>query len=477
MQPYILQFGPWLPDGADVAFGVQGQYTATPVPLADCLNVYYAQGAYRSLPSFAATTGGALAAKALGVWTALDSSGNPQIYAGSGSDLYHWTGSAWASVSSSAGAYSGALHWSFATLAGLVLAADGIHSLQDITIGGANFAAIASAPVGNVLGVINQFLFVGDITTPTAFPYRVQWSALGDPTQWPTPLTDAAIAAQSSYEDLDQEFGQVLFIGGGPQLGVILQRNGVTRASYQGGDTVFSFLPIERKRGVIARGAAVQAGAVTHFISDDGFWATDGSQSVPTGTGQNAALDKWFWSNVNQAALDTIQGGWDANLQCVVFAIPTGSNTLPDTLLKLNPQSGQWTKSAIATEMLWSDSDGKRHRLGVFNQSHALGYLTGASASGYCETYDMSFVDQLGRHVSAVTPHIQCTDSPTVRVGTKQALDDVVTYTSDVSRESFTRMCPFSALPYGRFVRGRLTSSAAQAFHGMSVNTEMGAGI
>lgn len=481
MQPYIIQFGPWMPDGADVAFGVRGQSTATPIPLADCLNVYYAQGAYRSLPSFAGLTGGGIGSRCLGAWTALDSSGNPQIYAGAGSNLYHWTGSAWSAVSSSAGAYSGAQHWSFATLAGCVLGTDGIHALQDMSVGGGAFAPIAAAPIGNVLGVVNQFLLIGDITTglvsDSNIPYRVYWSAIGDPTTWPIPLTDAAIAAQSSFEDLDQEFGQVLFIGGGPQMGVVLQRNGITRLTYQGGDTVFAFLPIERKRGVIARGAAVQVGPLTHYIADDGFWMTDGSQSVSTGTNDRAALDKWFWSNVNPAALGMIQGGWDANLRCVVFAIPTGSNTLPDTLLILNPQSGQWTKSAIATEMLWNDSDGTRHRLGVFNQAHTLGYLTGGSAAGYCETYDMSYVDQQGRHVSATTPHIQCTDSPTMRIGTKQAIDDAVTYTSDVSRESFTRMCPFSTLPYGRFIRARLTSSAASAFQGATLHTEMGGGV
>lgn len=475
-RPYVLTFGPWMPDGADIAFTSENN-TGSTVSLSDCLNVYYANGAYRSLPSFTGVTGGGIGSRALGVRTALDTSGNPQIYAGAASDLYHWTGSAWASVSSSVGAYSGAQHWSFATLAGLVLAADGIHSLQNITVGGANFAAIASAPLGNVLGVINQFLFVGDIQGSPAYPYRTQWSAIGDPTSWPTPLTDAAIAAQSSYEDLDQEFGQILFIGGGPQMGVILQRNGITRATYQGGDTVFAFLPIERKRGVIARGAAVQVGAVTHYIADDGFWATDGSQSIPTGTSENSALDKWFWSNVNPAAVSTIQGGWDANLRCVVYAIPTGSNTLPDTLLTLNPQSGRWTKCSVPTEMLWTDSDGTRHRLGVFNQSHTLGYLTGAAPSGYCESYDLSFTDQQGRHVSALTPNIQCTDSPTARIGTKQAIDDAVTYTSDVSRESFTRMCPFSSLPYGRFVRARVTSAAASALHGATLHLEQGASV
>ena len=466
-----------MPDGADIAFTMPFQYRDTPVPLADVLNVYFSQGAYRSLPSFSALTGGGIGAQALGAWTALNASGNPQIYAGAGSDLYHWSGSTWNAVSKSAGAYSGAAHWSFATLGGCVLGTDGIHPLQDMAVGGANFADIAAAPIGNVLGVIGQFLFVADITSPTAYPYRTQWCAIGDPKTWPTPLTDTAIADQSSQEDLDQEFGQILFIGNGPRMGVFLQRNGITRATYQGGDEVFNFLPIERKRGVIARGAAVQVGSVTHFIADDGFWATDGSQSTPTGTSERAALDKWFLSNVNWNAIATIRAGWDASLKCVVYAIPTGSNALPDTLLILNPQSGYWTKASVPTEMLWSDSDGTKHRLGLFNQSHAIGYLTGASPSGYCETYDVSFVDGQVRHVSEAQPHILCTDSPTMRIAAKEAIDDALTYTSDVARDSFSKRCSFDTLPGGMMVRARVTSSAASAIQGATLYTEQGGGV
>ena len=473
-KPLVLSFGPWMPDGADIAITVPFQYRDTPVPCSDVLNVYFAQGAYQSLPSFAGVTGGGIGARCLGAWTALDSSGNPQIYAGAGSDLYHWNGSGWTSVSKSAGAYSGAAHWSFATLGGCVLGADGIHPLQDMSVGGSAFADIAAAPIGNVLGVINQTLFVGALT---GFPYRVQGSGIGDPTSWPTPLTDAAIAAQSFQEDLDQDFGEVLFIGGGPQMGVFLQRNGITRATYQGGDTVFAFLPIERKRGVIARGAAVQVGSVTHFIADDGFWMTDGSQSVPTGTGERAALDRWFWKNVNQNALNVIRSAWDADKKCVVYAIPTGVNTLPDTLLLLNPQSGQWTKASVPTEMLWTDSDGSRHRLGAFNQSHAIGYLTGAPPSGYCETYDIGFVDGQVRHVSEAQPNIICTDSPTMRVAAKEAADDAVSYTADVGRDSFTKSCPFDTMPGGKFVRARVTSSAASAIQGCTLQLEQGGGV
>ncbi len=473
-RPFILAFGPWLPDGADSAFTLPFQYQATPVPLADVLNLYYAQGAYRSLPSLAAVAGGALGARALAAFTTLSGAGAPQRFAATASDLFTWTGAAWANASTAVGAYAGAAGWSFARFGECVYAADGVHALQSITLGDPNFAAVAAAPIGSILGVINQSLLVGALT---GYPYRVQWSAIGDPTTWPTPLTNTAIADESGQTDLEQDFGQVLFIGGGPQMGVILQRNGITRATYQGGDVTFSFLPTVRRRGVIAAGAAVQQGSLTHFIADDGFWVTDGSEAKSTGTTGGAALDKWFLDNVNMDAVATIRGAWDSTLKCVIYAIPTGTNALPDTLLLFNPTSGFWTKAAIPTECLWTDQTGTQHQVGLFNQAHSSAYLTGAPASGYCETYDLGFTDQQARYLSEAQPHIVCTDSPIMRAAGKEAIDDALIYTPDVGRDPFTRTCAFDTLPGGKFVRTRLTSSATSAMQGATLYLEQGGGV
>ena len=51
--PLTLQFGPWAPDLKDVPVQVPDTQGPLPVPCADCLNVYYANGAYKSIPSLA----------------------------------------------------------------------------------------------------------------------------------------------------------------------------------------------------------------------------------------------------------------------------------------------------------------------------------------------------------------------------------------------------------------------------------------
>ena len=376
-QPYSIAFGPWVPDGADAAITIPSQYAPSPIPLADCNNVFWSDQSYRSLGRFAGQ-GTPLSSAAQGAITVLNSSDVPQIYAGTAHDLWHWNGSGFTNASSSAGAYGGVgggTYWSFANFAGCVIAANGIDPIQDMAIGGSAFATIVPAaggtlPSGSVLGVIGQFLLVGNMFGGSPVPYRMQWCGIGDPTMWPTPLTDAAIAVQSSQEDLTPDFGPIMCIAGGPQMGVVFQQLGLTRLTYQGGDVVFSFVPFERKRGLVARGAAVQVGDVTHFLAGDGFHMTDGSQVVPTGaaTDGSVGLDKWFWANVNVSALSAISCAWDATMKCVLYAIPTGSNTQPDTLLLFNPADRRWTKAGVLTELIWTDTDGKRHRAGIFSR-------------------------------------------------------------------------------------------------------------
>lgn len=59
-KPYTVTFGPWLPDLENVGVEMPMQWTETELPCADCLNVYYQDSSYRSLPgpeAFAASLG------------------------------------------------------------------------------------------------------------------------------------------------------------------------------------------------------------------------------------------------------------------------------------------------------------------------------------------------------------------------------------------------------------------------------------
>lgn len=315
------------------------------------------------------------------------------------------------------------------------------------------------------------------VTYTQAFPERVWWSAIGLPAFFPAPLTNAALAFQSSQEDLQADLGPVMAIVGYPLYFLVFQRSGITRAVYQGGNVVFAFAPYEFKRGLVSRGAYCQVGPNTHFLSDQGFFSTDGANVTPTGTApdNSAGIDNWFWANVNKAELGIITAGYDASTRSVMYAIPTGINNRCDTLLTYNIVAQRWTKSQVPTVLIWSDTDGTRHRLGLLGDPRTFGpwpyqLLTGTPKAGYLESCDLQFMDGNRRLTTGGRPIVSATDKPLLTIGTRDDLNESVKYADGSYPDRFSKLCP--ALSSGMFTRARLGSAAAKALTGVTLQME-----
>ena len=84
-QPFTIRHGSWSPDMANVAVQIPYQYTATEVPSADCLNVYYQDAAFRCLPA-PAPFGPAAAVALLNAFTYYDDVANQEIVFGATED-------------------------------------------------------------------------------------------------------------------------------------------------------------------------------------------------------------------------------------------------------------------------------------------------------------------------------------------------------------------------------------------------------
>lgn len=308
-----------------------------------------------------------------------------------------------------------------------------------------------------------------------AVPYRVQWCAIGDPTNWPIPLTASAIAFQSSFQDLEVDLGAVKFIAGYPSYGVIFQEFGITRANYVGGNVVFSFSVFARNRGLVAKGAATAVGGLVFFLSQDGFFVTDGNSVNPIGTDSEnqSGVDNWFADNVNPAALEAITAGYDSVTRSVHFAIPTGTNTAPDTLLTFNTVASRWTKSAISTEIVWTDTQpGDTTRLGMIDQLNQYNSLTGPTLNGYLESLDMMDADANLRFATGVRPNVTSVDTPQALVGVRNSLQDSVNYTPSMAPDPFSRIV--SVLAEGLYTRVRVSASQGSNFKGATLYQEPG---
>jgi hypothetical protein len=106
----------------------------------------------------------------------------------------------------------------------------------------------------------------------------IQTSAIGSAVDWPTPGTAAARAKQCITETLDLQYGAVRRILGGEKIGIVVQDSALTRMTYVGGSSVFTFDTYERTRGSGFNQYSRFAtdGKLWYWYNDQGFFATDG---------------------------------------------------------------------------------------------------------------------------------------------------------------------------------------------------------
>lgn len=115
--------------------------------------------------------------------------------------------------------------------------------------------------------------------------YTARWSAIGDPTDWPTPATDDARAKQAGSQTFPTRFGYVTAIAGDDFSMLIFQEGAIHRATYVGGDVVWSFDTIDESRGCVRQGRMVKADDLVFFQSKFGYHVIKDSQISDIGYG------------------------------------------------------------------------------------------------------------------------------------------------------------------------------------------------
>ena len=136
------------------------------------------------------------------------------------------------------------------------------------------------------VGAVNNFFVLGgvDRNVPND-EYWVQWNAIGDGTDWPTPATDDARSKQSGRQTMPAEYGRVTSVQGNDFFGYIFQERGITKMTYVGGDVVFNFDTFEEDRGCI-RAGRVKIDDKVFFESDRGFHVLENGLITDIGFGK-----------------------------------------------------------------------------------------------------------------------------------------------------------------------------------------------
>lgn len=311
---------------------------------------------YRDFASIQ-TTGDALAASAVpvGAFAAIDNNGDPDTYVGTLTTLVEKVGTTWADRTPAPYTTASNGRWHFSQFDTYVIATNYDDVPQRKVVGSAsNFQDLATtgtAPNARVVGIIGRFAFLGDIDDGTQYPYAVQWSAIDDVTNWPTPASISARTVQSGREYLDASYGAVTAIAGGKFYGLVFQKRAITRFTYIGGDVVFQVDTFERERGCWSADSMVQIGNVCRFLAADGWYATDGQTVIPIGDGK---IDRTFFLAFNQENIRLLTHTIEWQSKCIFWSYPTASaaaNTC-DRVLIYNFARDRWSWAENTTQIL-----------------------------------------------------------------------------------------------------------------------------
>jgi hypothetical protein len=470
-----IPFAEWLPDRAPLG-----------VPVSTATNVIPWVDGYKAYPSFAVLSTNALTARFQGGIFGKDTASNTYDYAGDATKLYSLsTAGAWADVTRVAGGAYGTTStqwWEFAQWGNTVIATNLADAPQVITLAGANFAALGgSPPKAAHIGIVRDFVVLGNVNDGTAEPNRVQWSAINNSASWAVSAT-----TQADYQDLQGDGGFVQKVIGG-QFGLVFQERAVWKMTYVGTPEIFQFDMLEQSKGAFAPQGVVAWGNMVFYLADDGFYViVNGGASQPIGDGK---VDKYFLSNYATGNAHRITTAIDPTNKLVMWSFPsTNSGGTPDYILVFNWQHKKWSVLSQSLEgftryattgytleglnninssidALTTSLDDRAYTggvtsLGAFNTSHTLGTFTGSVMAGTIDTGEVELNAAQRSTVQEVRPLVDG-QAASVTIGTRNLLSDNVTWGTAIAQNA-SGFCP--ARTNANFHRFRVTTSGAFNF-------------
>ena len=451
-----LPFGEWLPDLPDHINPGATQ----------ARNVFPAVTSYRPFNDIAATSSNATDARAQGGKAFKSDSGVISIFAGDKTKLYKLTGNAF--VDESGGttfATDAEGYWDFIRFGEAVVAFNGVDAPQAWTLDtSSDFAALSgSPPVFRHAAVIGNFIVTGHQPT---LQNKVQWSSFNSATSW-------TVGTNQSDSEVLPEGGVITGLTGG-QYGLIFQESRITRMDYRGGNVVFQFRRIEDNRGAVQGKNVIQVGNLVYFLSEDGFYVTDGNASRPIGANK---VDRFFYNDLKFGLRERVRASYDHENKLVMWSYPSAtgnnSNTQNDKIIIYHIASERWSIVELDHEVIIdylspgftlddlddypssgaNDLDaitisldsaafiGGLRTLGVFNTSHFLGSFGGDALAASIGTNETEIFPMHRSLVTHVRPIVD-TSSATGTISFRNRVADSST-TSSASSMHATGTIPF----------------------------------
>jgi hypothetical protein len=242
-------------------------------------------------------------------------------------------------VTRTASAYTATTLWTFTQFGQKVIGANGQDNLQAWTVGSSsNFADLAAAaPTAQFVTTVRDFVVSGKTST---YPNRLFWSDINDETDW-TP----GAASQSDTQDIP-DGGEIRGITGG-EFGIVLLERSVVRMTYVGAPLFFQFDTLTSALGCYESRSVVRYGAITYFLSDDGFYMTDGQQVKPIGSER---VDRWFYDICDPSKFDQMSAAVDPVNKTVSWCFSDIFNN--KQLLVYNWSTDKWSHGLTTADFI-----------------------------------------------------------------------------------------------------------------------------
>jgi hypothetical protein len=326
---------------------------------------------------------------------------------------------------------------------------------------------------------VRDFIVVGNVddSVDGEVPYRVQWPDIGTTTDWVITGSN-----QADYQDLNGNNGAIIKILGG-EYGTIFQERAITRMSYAGAGTIFQFDEVESERGALCSGSVVKVGGLIFFLSDNGFYAFNGTQSVPIGDGK---IDRMFFADVAEEHLHRMSVVADPVNKLVIWSYAGANNDagLPNKMLAYNYSplaTKRWTTLEVECEMLgrflsggynvdsgvvtnidaapWASISvdsrywtGFAPDLSAFSSDLKLGVFNGSALEATIETGEFGGTER--QLLQDLRPDVDEYGSISVQIGTRETQNAAVTWGSALAVNAAGN---FPCLSNSRYHRIRTT--------------------
>ena len=331
-----VPFAEWLPDLPDHANPGSTQ----------AKNVYPAVNSYRPWRDIVNASANGLDARCQGAGAFKSDSGVVSVFAGDNTKLYKFVSNAFVDASGST-TFTCPVdsYWDFIKFGEAVIAFNGTDTTQAWDLDSStDFANLAgSPPIFRHAAVIGNFIVTGNQPTEQN---KVAWASVNSSTAWVPGVN------QSDTETLP-EGGAITGMTGG-QYGLIFQENRITRMDYRGGNVIFSFRRIEDNRGAVQGKSVVKVGNLVYFLSEDGFYVTDGNTSTPIGNGK---VDRFFFNDLKIALRERVRASVDHENKLVCWSYPsatgTNSGTQNDKVIIYHYESNRWSLIEIDHEIIF----------------------------------------------------------------------------------------------------------------------------